>query len=178
MAKVKAKTKAKAKRPQKTSDPIAVSLKLLAHADKESVQALRHLFKAIMERPRLPAFAECKFGYAGKRYKARLTVDHCEKILEAIQKGDDLLAVVSGILAGMTGQVAVDIDGLEAKMGGPAPSKKGHTGTLPLLKIVVLGCCTISGGNAIPNLTQSQCNQYNPINWDSGNPNCSPHGGE
>lgn len=38
---------------------------------------------------------------------------------------------------------------------------------------VQLGCCVYEGGQT-PNLTQAQCNNYDPISWDPHNPSCAP----
>jgi hypothetical protein len=177
-AKGKAKTKAKAEaaRPKKNGDPLAVSLGLLAHADRQSLRALRLLFRAILEPIREPAFADCEFDYGGEHYDYTLTEDQCEQILAAVKNGDDVPAVVERLLVAMTKQIADDIDLLETTMGGPASSPEGTTGDVLLVKVVQLGCCIVTGTNSIPNLTQSQCNQYNPIKWDSGNANCTQVG--
>jgi hypothetical protein len=177
-AKVKAKTRAKAmaKRPMMDGDPLAVSLGLLAHADEQSLQALIFLFRAIMEPIRVPAFAVCEFDYGGEHYASILTEGHCEQILAAVQKGDNVLAVVNGLLVAMTTQIAGDINEIEATMDVPATSRRRTFGTVTNTIVVKLGCCIVTNTTSIPNLTQSQCNQYNPLNWDGGNADCSHEG--
>jgi hypothetical protein len=144
------------KKTQKKIDPLTVSLKLLALADRECVRAIRSLSKAIITPAPVPKIVDCGFKLHKKKYRARVTVDQCEKILEAVGKKD-----------------ATDLNDFGQTLGVQEKSrpKSGPKPASPSQPIP-LGCCIYTGGMT-PNLTQSQCQQFNPTQWDQGDPNCS-----
>lgn len=159
---------------KKKVDPLKVSLKLLAHADRESARAVRSLFKALYMPVQEPAFKVCRFEYENKKYNARVTSDHCQKILAVVRKNGDVAGEVAGLLSALSKQVAEDVDHLMNQLGEPAASGKKAVAKARVLGTITLGCCVYQGGST-PNLSQSQCSHYNPVKWDPGNPTCAPH---
>ena len=166
MAKVRAKTK---KTTKKKIDPLAISLKLLALAVRESMRAIRFLNKAIMSPVQEPKIVNCTFKLHKKRYRARVTVEQAEKILAAVGDNSDVLGVVTGLLSTLTKTIVGDLDEYAVLLGIQAKARARPMGGI---KTIPVGCCIYSGGS-IPNLTQSQCQQYNPTKWDQNDPNCT-----
>ncbi len=158
-----------AKKPsKKKGDPLAILLKLLARADRESARAVRFLCKAILTPIQEPSFKTCKFTHEKKKYSVILTSDHCQAILKVVKEKGDVPAEVSKLLGGETQQVATSIAALMTVLG---EADKSRTKPAPA-KPVQLGCCVYSGG-ATPNLSQAQCNQFNPVSWEPSDPNCT-----
>ena len=170
MAKPRPKTKKKTQK--KRIDPLAVSLRLLAHADRECIRAIRYLCKAVLSPVQEPEVVSCEFRVHKKKYRATVTADQCEKILKAVGENGDVLDVVKLLLSDLTKLVADDMDRFATTLGITAKVRK-TLGVVPSpsLKPVPLGCCIYSGGRT-PNLTQSQCNQFHPIKWSSSDPEC------
>jgi hypothetical protein len=164
----------KVKKAAKKIDPLAISLKLLARAGRDSGRAIGFLDKAILESVTGPRFKVCKFQYGTKKYSATLTADQCVSILEVVKQGGDVLGKVQQLLGDLTEAVAECIDILAQSLNiTAAAKKKGAAGPAQPLQIIALGCCTYDGGTAA-NLTKAQCSQYSPTKWDPGNPTCAP----
>jgi hypothetical protein len=164
----------KVKKAAKKIDPLAISLKLLARADRDAGRAIAFLDKAILEPVIGPRFKVCKFKYGTKKYSATLTADQCTSILDVVKQGGDVLGKVQQLLGDLTGAVAECIDIMAQSLNiTAAAKKKGAAGQAQPLQIIALGCCTYDGGTAA-NLTKAQCSQYSPSKWDPGNPSCNP----
>jgi hypothetical protein len=156
--------------PKKKVDVVAVTLKLLARATRESVRAVGYLGKAAETPIELPILKTCKFTVGAKKYSAKLTTYQADKILESARRGGDVTAVLGSLLSTLTDQVAGSANALLGKLTDPArPPKKGKTAAAVA---IVLGCCTFVGGQ-LPKLSQSQCNHYNPTSWDPTSPDCT-----
>ncbi len=154
-----------AKRPtKKKPDPLKIALQQLALADKESAKALAFLCDALMEPVRKPVFKDCEFKFEKKKYKAKLTAGQCETIMKAVDQ-NNALQTVSDLLGGLSCQIAEGANDLIEQLGITTKMKS--------TKPIQLGCCEYTGGHT-PNLSQAQCNQYSPTNWDPLNPNCTP----
>jgi hypothetical protein len=155
-----------AKRPtKKKPDPLKVALKQLAVADRESARAIRFLCEALMEPVRKAVFKDCEFKYEKKKYKAKLTASQCQTVMTAVDQNENVLQTVSNLLGGLSCQVGDSANALMEELG--------ITEKLTSSKPIQLGCCEYEGGHT-PNLSQAQCNQYSPTNWDPLNPNCTP----
>ena len=135
---------------------------------------MRFLCKAIYTPVQEPGFKLCKFEYNNRKYNARVTSDHCRKILAVVREDGDVAGEVAGLLSTLTQQVAEDVDHLMRQLGEPAASRKKAVVQARVLGTITLGCCVYQGGST-PNLSQSQCSHYNPTKWDPGNPTCAPH---
>ncbi len=160
------------KSAKKKGDPLAILLKLLARADRDTARAVRFLCKAILSPVQEPTFKICKFTYEKKKYSAVMTSDHCRAIQKVVKEQGNVLAEVGSLLSGETVQVVAAIAALMTSLGEETTGTK-PTGTKPTsTKPVQLGCCAYQGGQT-PNLSQSQCNQFSPSTWDSGDPTCT-----
>jgi hypothetical protein len=159
MAKRRPKTKRKI-------DPLRVSLRLLAIADRDTARAVRLLCKALLEPVQQPVFKVCNFKIGKEKYRRRLTSEHCKAIMKVVHQNGNVEAAVSGILGKESHQVADCIGSLMLAL----ESSSG-----PVKQSVTLGCCMFDGGGPIPYLSQAQCNQYNPTKWDPTKPDCT-HG--
>ena len=91
--------------PKDKVDPLAISLKLLARADRDSARALRFLCKAILTPFPEPDLKACKFVYGKKKYSAKLTPDQCQTILKVVKENGNVLLTVTNLLGGFTKQV-------------------------------------------------------------------------
>lgn len=161
-----AKIGAKTKTAAKTSDPLAISLRLLSRADQESREALRHLCKAVLLRVELPKLVSCKFKLKRKPYHAKVFAEHAAAIIKAVKDGSDVEAAVNNFLSRITAQIVGDINGFRSEFA-VTPALHKTRGTAP----VALGCCTYTGGQT-PNLTETQCAQFANSYWNSLDPTC------
>ncbi len=127
--------------------------------------------KAILTPFPEPDLKVCKFVYEKKKYSAKLTPDQCQTILKAVNDKRNVPELVSLLLGGFTKQVAGWIEALTTALDVPAKARKKPP-TVSSNKPVTLGCCIYVGGMT-PNLSQAQCNQYNPTSWDSSDPDCT-----
>jgi len=153
-----------AKRPlKKKVDPLAVALKQLAIADRETARAVRDLCEALLVPVEKPVFKECKFKLDKKTYRARLWSDQRKKILSIVKSKGNVLKEVSELLGELSGAVAGCANSLLGEF-----SAAEHPAVNQPIK---LGCCKYDGGQTA-NLTQSQCMQYTGSTWDNGDPGC------
>lgn len=167
-----AKTKAKKKATKKSSDPLTVDLRLLSTADRECMRAIRSLNRAILEPVAEPKVVVISFKYQKKKYRARVTAQQADQIIEAVKEGGNVERVVASLLSALTKQVATDLDAFAKLLGITAkPSKKSAPGMMAEEKTVPLGCCTY-GSTQTPNLTQTQCAQYTGSDWNKNDPDC------
>jgi hypothetical protein len=150
-----------AKVTKKKVDGLAISLKLLAKADRGAVSALKKLSATIMFPVKIPALEVCKFKVDKKKYKRRLTSEQCKAIRKAILENKPIPPVAAGLLGDLTNRIMDCIDALADQLS-----------KAQLIKPGTLGCCSYSMG-ATPNLTQAQCNQYPGSKWDPANPDCA-----
>ena len=97
----------------------------------------------------------CAFEYQGGIYGAMVTEPQRQAILKVVQAGGD----VFGTIASLIGAVNLEIFNAYNDLAG---STRGVLIKAPAPP--VLGCCVCDSGK-IPNLTQTQCDQFNPISW-------------
>jgi hypothetical protein len=155
MAKRPAKTK---KAKKKAVDPLANALSLLSTADRDSSRVLRALGRALGISVQKIQFKICKFDLNGKKYRARVTVYQRQVILDAVNSNSNVFMVVISLLGNLNGQLTDAFNNIGAQLGDPVK--------LPFNQVAMLGCCVCDAGK-LPNLTQSQCNTFNPTSWGS-----------
>lgn len=169
--------KKQGKKSAKKIDPLRISLRLLANADREAARALAALAKGVLEPVGKPKFKTCKFQIGKEKYSRRLTVPQCQEILAVVSKHGDVLGKVQELLGDLNVKVAQAASEAAAALGvsptGAKAKKASGDNDSPLGFVIVLGCCRYVGGSA-PNLTKTQCQQYQPVSWDSSNPACDP----
>jgi hypothetical protein len=156
-----------AKRPAQKVDPIATALSELVTADKETAKALRFLYKALMQPVQRPDYQRCKFKIGKVHYNCRIWLDQSQAILKVVNAGGNVKAEIDSIVAGLNCRI-VACQQILAESVGVADRAF-------VIKPVQLGCCVYDGGTT-PNLSQAQCNQYNPVQWNPANlnPDCDP----
>ena len=162
-----AKRRQKGKKIKKTSDPLAIALRELAIADRQTARAIRSLGKAILETVEEPPVEDCKFVWNGTKYRAKLPAAHCQAIMDVVASNGNVLATVGEILGAHVTLQAVQC--IAALSGILTSGLKSPLGTK-----VALGCCTYDGGQT-SFLSQAQCLQYTDAAWDQNHPNCSDH---
>ena len=157
---------------KKKIDPLTIGLELLAVADKDSARAARFLFEALGDSVEKPALKLCEFKIGKKHYGAKLTSNQTQAILDAVKKKDDVIALVQKLLGALNRQVSDCANALIDQLEGPVASVRKGNKASPQITKTVLGCCHYVGGPTA-NLSQAQCNHYNPESWDPGDPNCA-----
>ncbi len=131
------------------------ALELLAKLDGDANAALAPLAAALeVCVPKVP-LRMCAFDYEGAAYGAMVTETQRQAIMKVVKSGGDLFNQVGTLIS----QVNLEIAEAYADLTG---STDGESIKVPAPP--VLGCCVCASGK-IPNLTQAQCNHFNPTSW-------------
>ena len=131
------------------------ALEMLAKLDGEVNVALAALGAALEVCVPIMPLKMCAFEYDGAVYGALVTETQRQAIMKTVTTNGDIFGQVAALISDVNVLIAKAYDDLSGSTDGmsikaPAPP--------------VLGCCVCASGK-IPNLTQAQCNHFNPTSW-------------